>query len=61
VVQDSALVLKTRWANDATIRPTYRDAFGGPFSVNFTRTGGKVDGMTFSSGRVRGVRFVKRR
>ena len=60
-VSDSTLVLKTRWADDVTIRPTYRDAFGGPFLVNFTRTRGRVDGMTFSSSRVRRVRFVKTR
>ncbi|MFL5583010.1 MAG: serine hydrolase domain-containing protein, partial [Gemmatimonadaceae bacterium] len=47
--KDSALVLSTRWANDATVRPAYADAFVGPFLVNFTRTGGKVDGMTFST------------
>ena len=58
---DSTLVLKTRWANDVTVRPTYRDAFAGPYTVTFTRTRGKVDGMAFSSGRVRGVRFVKAR
>jgi CubicO group peptidase (beta-lactamase class C family) len=58
---DSTLILKTRWADDATLRPTYKDAFGGPFTVNFTRTRGAVDGMTFSTGRVRAVRFVKTR
>jgi hypothetical protein len=56
---DSTLVLRTRWADDVTLRPAYTDAFTGPFLVNFTRTRGKVDGMTFSSGRVRNVRFVK--
>ena len=61
VVNDSTLVLKTRWADDVTIRPTYTDAFGGPFLVNFTRTRGRVDGMTLSSGRVRRVSFVKTR
>ena len=57
--KDSTLVLKTRWADDTVVRPAYRDAFTGPVVVNFTRTRGRVDGMTFSSGRVRGVRFVK--
>ena len=58
---DSALVLRTRWADSVVVRPSYRDAFGGPFFVNFTRDRGKVDGMTFSSGRVRRVRFIKTR
>jgi CubicO group peptidase (beta-lactamase class C family) len=60
-VKDSTLVLKTRWADDVVARPTYKDAFGGQIAVEFTRTRGKVDGMTFSSGRVRRVRFVKTR
>jgi hypothetical protein len=59
--KDSALVLSTRWASDATLRPAYADAFVGPFLVNFSRTGGKVEGMLMSSGRVRRVRFVKTR
>jgi hypothetical protein len=59
--QDSTLVLKTRWAEDVVVRPAYKDAFMGQVLVNFTRTRGRVDGMTFTSGRVRGVRFVKTR
>ena len=57
--KDSTLVLKTRWADSVVVRPTYTDAFGGPFMVHFTRTRGRVDGMSFSTGRVRRVRFVK--
>jgi CubicO group peptidase (beta-lactamase class C family) len=60
-VRDSALVLGTRWANDVVVRPTYADAFAGPFVVTFTRRGGRVDGMTMSSGRVRRVRFTRSR
>lgn len=60
-VRDSLLVLATRWAQEATFRPTYRDAFAGPFTINFTRRRGRVTGMTFTSGRVRGVQFVKTR
>ena len=61
-VKDTTLVLKTRWAEEVIVRPTYADAFVGPFLVNFTRTGGatgRVNGMTFSGGRVRRVKFVK--
>ena len=60
-VRDSALVFGTRWATDVVLRPTYADAFAGPFVVNFTRRGGKVDGMAMSSGRVRRVRFTRTR
>ena len=60
-VRDSTLVLRTRWADDAVVRPTYKDAFAGPFMVEFSRARGKVDGMTFTTGRVRNVRFVKTR
>ena len=60
-VRDSSLVLSTRWANDVVVRPTYADAFAGPFGINVTRTKGKVDGMLVSTGRVRRVRFTKTR
>lgn len=61
VAGDSTLALRTRWADEETLRPTYQDAFAGPFTVHFTRTRGRIDGMTFSSGRVRAVRFVRQR
>ena len=60
-VRDSTLVLGTRWADEDVVRPAYKDTFIGPVTVSFTRARGKVDGMTFSSGRVRNVRFVKTR
>jgi CubicO group peptidase (beta-lactamase class C family) len=59
--RDSTLVLRTRWSDDVVLQPMYADAFGGPFVVHFTRRGGKVDGMTMSSGRVRRVPFTRAR
>jgi CubicO group peptidase (beta-lactamase class C family) len=58
-VRDSALAFGTRWAEDVVLRPTYADAFGGPFLVHFTRRAGKVDGLEMSTGRVRRVRFTR--
>jgi hypothetical protein len=58
-VRDSTLVLRTRWAQEVTVRPVYRDAFVGNYTVEFTRTGGKIDGMRWTTGRARGVRFVR--
>ena len=58
-VRDSALAFGTRWANDVVLRPTTADTFAGQFVVAFTRRGGRVDGLTMSSGRVRRVRFTR--
>ena len=57
---DSTLVLKTRWANERTVRPAYGDTFAGDGLVTFTRDRSRrIDGMLMSSGRVRRVRFEK--
>jgi CubicO group peptidase (beta-lactamase class C family) len=57
---DSTLVLKTRGGGNRTVRPAYGDTFVGDYLVRFTRgRGGRIDGMLLSSGRVRGVRFVR--
>ena len=59
---DSTLVLKTRWGAERTVRPAYGDTFAGDFLITFTRgRGNSVNGMLMSSGRVRGVRFARRR
>lgn len=60
--RDSTLVLQTRWSREWTLTPAYGDTFIGNRQVTFTRGrggGGSIDGMLMSSGRVRGVRFVK--
>ena len=57
---DSTLVLKPRGGGERTVRPAYGDTFVGDYLVQFTRgRGGRIDGMRLSSGRVRGVRFVR--
>jgi CubicO group peptidase (beta-lactamase class C family) len=58
---DSTLVLTTRWgSNERTVRPAYGDTFIGDFLLSFTRgRKGEVAGMLMSTGRTRGVRFVR--
>jgi CubicO group peptidase (beta-lactamase class C family) len=57
---DSTLALRTRWGAERTVRPAYGDTFAGDWLLTFTRDeGGRVTGMTMSSGRVRGVRFER--
>ena len=58
---DSTLVLTTRWgSNERTVRPAYGDTFSGDFLLSFTRgRKGEVAGMLMSTGRTRGVRFVR--
>ena len=61
-VQDTVLVARQRPADQATLRPTFRDAFVGPGlgTVVFTRdAGGKVTGFGVWAGRVRNVEFRK--
>ena len=58
---DTTLVLTTRWgSNDRTVRPAYGDTFVGDFLLSFTRGRKReIDGMVMSTGRTRGVRFVR--
>ena len=61
-VQDTVLVARQRPADQATLRPTFRDAFvgSGIGTVVFTRdAGGKVTGFGVWAGRVRNVEFRK--
>jgi CubicO group peptidase (beta-lactamase class C family) len=59
---DTALVLKTRGGADRVHRPAFGDTFQGDYVVRFVRGRGReVEGMTLSSGRTRGVRFVRER
>ena len=61
-VQDTVLVARQRPADQATLRPTFRDAFVGPGlgTVVFTRdAGGKVTSFGVWAGRVRNVEFRK--
>ena len=62
VVRDTALVAKQRPADEATLRPTFRDAFIAPGvgTIVFTRDmSGNVTGFGIWAGRVRNVEFRK--
>jgi CubicO group peptidase (beta-lactamase class C family) len=57
---DGNLVVKRRLQSDLTLVPTYADAFSNFGSWVFTRSSsGKVNGLLYSQGRVRRVRFDK--
>jgi hypothetical protein len=59
---ETGLVLRHRKHDPEVLRPGFRDAFfsGGEWIV-FTRAGdGRINGFTWSSGRVRKVVFVRR-
>ena len=58
-VRDSTLVFSTRWGNDGVFRPVFKDTFVGQYTAEFTRKGGKIDGMLWTSGRTRNVTFVR--
>ena len=54
------LVVKRHLQADLSLVPAYRDAFSNFGSWVFTRdAGGKVNGLLYSQGRIRRVRFVK--
>ena len=54
------LVVKRHLQSDLTLVPAYQDAFSNFGSWVFTRdAGGKVNGVLYTQGRVRRVRFVK--
>ena len=60
VVENDRLVIKRRLQNDLTLNSTYSDAFTNFGSWVFTRdTSGKVNGLLYSQGRVRNLRFEK--
>lgn len=59
-VRDSTLLISSRWGPDVVARPAYADVFtSNPFTLTFTRTRNKVDGMLATNQRVRRVRFAK--
>jgi CubicO group peptidase (beta-lactamase class C family) len=60
VPADSGLVIKRRLQTDLTLVPTYEDAFSNFGNWQFTRdAAGKINGLLYSQGRVRRVRFEK--
>jgi hypothetical protein len=59
-VANGNLVVKRRLQSDLTLVPTFKDAFGTFGTWTFTRdASGKVNGLLYSQGRVRGVRFAR--
>lgn len=57
---DGALVLRTRWGRNATVRPAYGNTFAGDFLLKFVPgPGDTISGMRMSSGRVREVEFQR--
>jgi CubicO group peptidase (beta-lactamase class C family) len=56
---DSGLVLKSRWGVDRRVMLVIPDLFAGDVQLQFTRKGGRIDGLLMSSGRVRRVRFER--
>jgi CubicO group peptidase (beta-lactamase class C family) len=59
-VNNGALVIKRHLQSDLALAPTYADAFSNFGSWVFTRdASGKVNGMLYSQGRIRRLRFVK--
>jgi hypothetical protein len=59
---DGNLVVKRRLQSDLTLVPTYADAFSNFGNWTFTRdASGTVNGLLYSQGRVRRVRFEKQR
>jgi CubicO group peptidase (beta-lactamase class C family) len=60
IAGDGNLLVKRRLQSDLTLVPTYADAFSNFGSWVFTRaSSGKVNGLLYSQGRVRRVRFDK--
>ena len=59
---DSTLSLKTRTSNPITARPVFADGFlGGGYTIQFTRSRDQISGFEISNGRMRRVKFVRRR
>jgi CubicO group peptidase (beta-lactamase class C family) len=57
---DSTLALRTRATPGLVARPVFPDAFvSGQYTIQFTRSGGRVTGFEISHPRARGVSFVR--
>jgi CubicO group peptidase (beta-lactamase class C family) len=58
---DSAITLRTRTSDPLTARIMFADTFlGDGYTIQFTRTGGRVTGFEVTNPRMRRVRFVRR-
>jgi CubicO group peptidase (beta-lactamase class C family) len=59
---DSTLSLRTGTSDGLTARLVFADAFlGGGYTIQFTRTRGQISGFDVTNGRMRHVKFVKRK
>ncbi|HEY6830536.1 MAG TPA: serine hydrolase domain-containing protein [Gemmatimonadaceae bacterium] len=62
VASDSTLLLRTGTSSPLTLRLMFADTFvGGGYTVQFSRAGGQVSGFDVTNGRIRHVKFVKRK
>lgn len=60
VVHNGTLWLKRRTQTDLALHPTYKDGFSNFGNWVFTRNqAGKVNGLTYSQGRLRAIRFAR--
>ncbi len=60
---DSTITLRTGTSSGVTARLMFTDTFlgGGGYTIVFARTGGQVSGFDVTNGRMRHVKFVRRR
>jgi hypothetical protein len=59
---DSTISLRTGTSNPMSARLVFADTFlGGGYTIQFTRTRGQVTGIDVTNGRIRHVKFVKRK
>jgi hypothetical protein len=59
---DSTLLLRTGTSSPITARLVFADTFlGGGNTIQFTRARGQITGFDVTNGRVRHVKFVKRK
>jgi hypothetical protein len=59
---DSALSLRTGTSDPMTARLAFADTFlGGGYTIQFMRVRGQVNGFEITNGRIRHVKFVKRK
>jgi hypothetical protein len=59
---DSTISLRTGTSSPMSARLVFADTFlGGGYTIQFTRTGGQITGIDVTNGRIRHVKFVKRK
>ena len=62
VATDSTLVLRTGTSSAITLRLMFADTFvGGGYTIQFSRVRGQVTGFDVTNGRIRHVKFVRRK